>query len=699
MNTVSRRLASSLLCGVLLLGSLAIPVTPVYASSAVVANLNDSGPGSLRQAIADAAPGDTISFGSLSGTLTLTSGELVIDKNLTISGSGASLLTLSGADTYRLFRVSTASTVEIDHLTISHGYDAYDGAGIYAILGSNLTLDHVVVCNNTVGKDTDLKTHNGAGIYADGSLTLTNSVVSNNTLAAPSTGYASYGAGIYGGNPALTIRASSIADNVGRSILSGGVPYGVGVYTGATTISLDQATISNNTGGFYGGGFYQSGGTMTAVNSTFSGNDADYGSALRIESSATLNLNNVTIAKNTSAIGQGAIYILPDSSLNLHNSILADDTRVCEGSTGRVVSLGYNVIQDDLYCSTTLLATDISSDPLLYPLADNGGPTQTMALQAGSPAIKAADSATCAATDQRGYGRPSGICDMGAFQLEVSSSTTITFDTPDPSGINQPVYVAVAVTGPNNTPGGTVDITGADTNCSIVLSDGAGHCSVVFASGGAKTITASYQGDAAHGVSSDTEAHTVAFQQTFYSKAKLDGWVLETSENGSKGGSMNSTGPTLTLGDDASNRQYRAILSFDTSALPHSGITITSVTLAIKQKSGSGSNPFTALQGLLVDVRKPFFGTLPGLELLDFQAPASKSNVGQFNATPASGWYSALLNATAFPFVNLAGSTQFRLRFKLDDNNNHKADNIQFISGDATVATNRPTLVVQYTVP
>jgi len=98
-------------------------------------------------------------------------------------------------------------------------------------------------------------------------------------------------------------------------------------------------------------------------------------------------------------------------------------------------------------------------------------------------------------------------------------------------------------------------------------------------------------------------------------------------------------------------------------------------------------------------MRKPFFGTTIGLVISDFQAAAGKNTVAQFSITPVSNWYSALLNATGRAYVNKTGTTQFRLRFTLDDNNDNAADYMKFYSGNYVGVTARPTLVIEYYIP
>ena len=112
-----------------------------------------------------------------------------------------------------------------------------------------------------------------------------------------------------------------------------------------------------------------------------------------------------------------------------------------------------------------------------------------------------------------------------------------------------------------------------------------------------------------------------------------------------------------------------------------------------------GTNPFTTHLKVVVDIRQGAFGSLETLQAADFQAPASLPAVGVIanNPTPTF-WYATRLKATAHPFVNRTGSTQFRLGFQTDDDNDAIADFIRFYSGNSTAA-NRPILVIEYYVP
>lgn len=132
--------------------------------------------------------------------------------------------------------------------------------------------------------------------------------------------------------------------------------------------------------------------------------------------------------------------------------------------------------------------------------------------------------------------------------------------------------------------------------------------------------------------------------------------------------------------------------------------TITKVLVKIKVQGFVGGNMFTptkTLGNLLVDIRKPYFGSSLSLVVSDFQAGVGvtgKSSVGSLGSIPTTGWRTVTLSSTAYPFINLAGTTQLRLRFTKDDNDDLAADYLKIYSGNAGAA-NRPQLIVEYYVP
>ncbi|MGE5249728.1 MAG: delta-60 repeat domain-containing protein [Bacteroidota bacterium] len=188
--------------------------------------------------------------------------------------------------------------------------------------------------------------------------------------------------------------------------------------------------------------------------------------------------------------------------------------------------------------------------------------------------------------------------------------------------------------------------------------------------------------------------------KSFSSAGAYDGWTLESSETSGQGGSANAVATTFKLGDDAMDRQFRSILSFNTTTLPDNAV-ITRVTLKMhKQSQGGDQNPFSVLGQLLVDIRRTYFGRGIGLEPRDFQGLASRNGVGIVVHAPGGGsLYTATLSPAAYPYVNLAGTTQFRLRFARDDNDDMSADYIGFFSGNYATASLRPQLIVDYYIP
>lgn len=211
---------------------------------------------------------------------------------------------------------------------------------------------------------------------------------------------------------------------------------------------------------------------------------------------------------------------------------------------------------------------------------------------------------------------------------------------------------------------------------------------------GAKTTSAAVS------VTVTTSGGTGGTTITFNPVATEDGYVLESSETSNLGGSTNSSDTTsaaLRAGDDSTDRQYKAILSFDTSAIPD-GATIVSATLKLRRGTVVGTNPFTTHGSLLVDVKGGAgFNGSTTLQTTDFQAPADATQVATMSAANANGdWSTGALNATGRGLVNKTGKTQFRVYFSLDDNDDLSADYVGFNGGnDATVA-NRPILEITY---
>ncbi len=337
-----------------------------------VTNTNDNGPGSLRQAIADALAGDTINFNLGAGphTITLTTGELLIDKNVTINGSGADVLTVSGTNSFRIFHIISGPTVTISGLTITNGSaidasPADSGGGIYND-HSTLTVTNCTLSGNTANTD-------GGGIFSDGSNGSATLTIANSTLTFNS---ANYGGGIYnkkgfGGSATLTIRNSTLSDN------AAGGGYGGGIY---------------NDGAFSGGAA-----VLTIANSTFSGNSATSGaggifSDASNSGSAQLVITNSTFSQNSASQGGGIYSISTGATLQIGNTILnaGSSGENILGDPGTVTSQGYNLSSDNGSGFLTATGDQINTDPKLKALGNYGGPTQTHLPLPDSPAIDAA---------------------------------------------------------------------------------------------------------------------------------------------------------------------------------------------------------------------------------------------------------------------------------------------------------------------
>lgn len=186
---------------------------------------------------------------------------------------------------------------------------------------------------------------------------------------------------------------------------------------------------------------------------------------------------------------------------------------------------------------------------------------------------------------------------------------------------------------------------------------------------------------------------------TLTSAGSQDGWVLEASETSGTGGSIkssDSSNKALLVGDTNKDQQYRAVLAFDTSAIP-AGATIVSATLRLMRGSLSGTNPFDTHGSLLVDVQRGGLGGSSTLEKGDFQALATAAAAASLSKAAANlGWSEGGLNAAGLNAVNRGGYTQMRVYFALDDNDDGGNDYLGYYAGETATAAYRPQLVVTY---
>jgi predicted outer membrane repeat protein len=348
----------------------------------------------LREAVAVVESAGTITFDpSLAGENIKIDSEIALNKNLTIDGSSlSSHVQVDGGNSVRVFSVGVGIGVTIDHLGIVDGY-ASGGGGI-----SN---QGVLTVSNTLFSANDGQ-ENGGGISnsASGALTITNCTFSSNSAIS---------GGAIANSGLLTIFDTSFSSNNG--LVNGGAIAN----DSAVMLTARRSTFSGNTTGVYGGGIYNDGSPLTVINSTFSGNSSSGSGGGLYNDSGTLNVSGSTFFDNSASVNGGGVYNASGALLLLKNSILASSPSGGDCSNDGILPVNVNNLIEDGTCSP-----DLTGDPLLGLLTDNGGFTQTMALGAGSPAIDAGDDASCEVVDQRGVTRPQGAhCDVGAFEVEV----------------------------------------------------------------------------------------------------------------------------------------------------------------------------------------------------------------------------------------------------------------------------------------
>jgi CSLREA domain-containing protein len=399
--------ARGVLASALAITALGLAAAPAFAATVVVNTTTDQALGScssscsLRDAVATANPGDTVQIPA--GHYVLTLGNINITQSVTLAGSGARTTVIDGNNTL----VSSGGIFSLSNV-----------AGTFEI--------------------DDLSLINGNALNGGGAITAGGPFVSPPTLT-------------------LRLRRCTVANNQSRTN-AGGMDL--------TSLALDieECTFNNNSAGTassfsFGGGARFRLGTASVVNSTFSGNRASAGSGLEITQATSATLTNNTITANQSSGSNGALFLFA-TQITLSNNIIAENVgRDCQLSPTPVTD---HNLDSDNSCALTGPGDLPGVNPLLGPLANNGGPTDTSALLAGSPAIDAGNNATCPATDQRGVARPQGpACDIGAYELIQPPDCSHAVASPDLLWPPNHKFVPIQITGVTNPGGGalTIDVT------------------------------------------------------------------------------------------------------------------------------------------------------------------------------------------------------------------------------------------------
>jgi hypothetical protein len=435
-----------------------------------VSNCADAGAGSLREAVALAASGDTIDLSALAcTTLTLSTGAIVVAQDdLTLVGAGIGALTLDGAAADRVLQHTGVGTLHLRALGVARGYATTDG-GCVASAG-NLDLDHVEVADCAVRNDADQTILHGGGLHAAGNIVLADSRLERCSVYS-ATGSA-LGGGAYAAGSLYLLR-STVSGNSATTmaptgtLLPGGTAY-AGAFGGGTesygelalvdsTVSSNQALAPNNDGRDQanGGGAHVAHDSVMMFGSTVDDNHADHtgGGIMAVHFGASITaITNSTISGNSAGRDAGGLFTQPwltlanstvafnraggtrgggvltgfDQTTTLSSSIVAGNTA---GGDAVDLTLGSHA---DVAGSHNLIeaggdefADTIHAPARLGPLRDNGGETRTHALQSGSPALDAGSSPAALTSDQRGalYARVVGpAADIGAFELDTAET-------------------------------------------------------------------------------------------------------------------------------------------------------------------------------------------------------------------------------------------------------------------------------------
>ncbi|GAB4026184.1 beta strand repeat-containing protein [Spirosoma gilvum] len=426
-----------------------------------VINTNDSGTGSLRQAMlnvmgSSSAGPFTITASAISGTINLSSSLPDITKDIAFIGPGASSLTVrrNSGGNYRIFNIPYPSdaiaTVSFDGFTIADSFADQDNGGAIENWGL-LTLSNCVFRNNEA-------TYEGGAIRNLSSLTVNNCLFDGNKAG-------SFGGGLSNGGSSCSITNTTFTSNtanqgggmtllgdnaiITNSLFTGNYASfsAGGIWVNGSSITISNCTISSNTAGV-GGGINSSVGTHTIINSTITRNIAQGTAGLRIINGAHPTIINCIVAGNTS---DNADYNNIESTLGSGST----NNIIGPGNTGGLTN-GVN-------------GNQLGVDPLLSVLGNYGGSRQTHALLPGSPAINAGTASGAPTTDDRGISRV-GVTDIGSFESRGFSMAR-TSGNSQSAVVNtvfaNPLVVTLSSSFSEPVDGGVVTFTGPNSGAAI----------------------------------------------------------------------------------------------------------------------------------------------------------------------------------------------------------------------------------------
>jgi hypothetical protein len=452
-------------------------------------------------------------------TITLGSGLVLSNtaEQTTITGPSAPLTVWGGRSStsfsanFVVLSVNASVTGSISGLTIANGYRGgsdTSGGGIYN--AGNLTLTGCTITGNFASGD-GVRSGQGGGLFNVGTATLTDCTVSGNSASLS-------GGGVYNGGTA-TLTDCTVSGNRAGDL--GGVGGGLANYG---TLILTDCTVSGNSALAFAGGLRNYSGHVTITDCTISGNI----SGGLVDDKGTTTLTDTIVSGNTG----GDIDITSTGSVTGSYNLIGTGSPAELGSgTGNIVGI---------------------TDPLLAPLADYGGTTQTMPLLPGSPAIDAGSAVSGITTDQRGVARPTSSPDIGAFQSQGFTLTPVAGDTPqqttDGTAFPNPLALVVTANNPvEPVTGGIVTFTAPSSGASAAFTTGTigngGSVSVIAADNsipGSYLVTASITGVA-----------PVTFSLTNLVSSPVLNYTVDSAGGGLTGSGTSGTLPYVVFLADA----------------------------------------------------------------------------------------------------------------------------------------------------
>lgn len=372
----------------------------------LVTSTADQGPGSLREALVGAEDGEVVSFApSLNGDTIRLEKELRICREVRVEGPGADVLAISGGDSTRLIRILQTDSVVISGLSLTRGSAPLGEDGGGAQVEGTLSLINCKIIGNYADDD-----GGGLSIGENASVYLDSCTVANNSCGDD-------GGGLRNFNGRLVIRNSTVSNNFSPS-------YGGGLSSNGV-LEIEACTFSGNEASSRGGAIRSFGGSLTAVNTTFEANIAGTQGG-GISTNSDIDLNFCTLVNN-SAINEGGGVRTSPANTVIENTLIAQNSAILgpdvRNNGGTVLSQGYNLVGDTSSSGWVAGIADqlgdsiAPIDPLVLPLANNGGPTATVGLSPASPCVDAGNAAGGPLNDQRGMLRTfNAQADIGAFE-------------------------------------------------------------------------------------------------------------------------------------------------------------------------------------------------------------------------------------------------------------------------------------------